>query len=198
MQQKRHKRLFIGWPLFAALTMLACTLGSSATPAPPPSDTPVTPTATTPPLAPTTLQPTGIPTPQIGVASPTPVTSTATLTATTTLTASETLTATDATPTVTATAPPPPSSGPLDFSANLVGCRSDSSRDGGIILTFKITATGGNGIYRYYDEGKEVTATYDRPATKGTAVIISYRVTSSDGQSKETKVFFKASDFHCP
>lgn len=197
MQQKRHK-LLISWLLFAALTMLACALGSSATPPPPTSDTQAVPTSTIPPIAPTSSQPTNIPTPQINVASPTPVTSTATLTATATITASETITPTDVTPTVTRPAPPPPSSGPLDFSASLAGCRLDSSRAGGIFLTFKIAATGGNGVYRYYDEGKEVTAVYDRPATKGTAVIISYRVTSSDGQSKETKFFFKASDFHCP
>ena len=197
MQQKRLK-LFVGGLLLAALTMLACTLGSSATPPSPTSDTPATPTATTPPIAPPSSQPTTSPTPQIGVASPTPVTSTATLTATTTITASETITPTDVTPTATKPAPPPPSSGPLNFSASLVGCRLDPSRKGGIVLTFKIEATGGNGVYRYYDEDKEVTAVYDRAATKGTAVIISYRVTSSDGQSKETKIFFKANDFNCP
>ena len=196
MQQKRHK-LFIGSLLFTALIMLACTLGSSATPPPPTGDTQAVPTSTIPPIAPTSSQATNIPTPQIGVASPTPVTTTATLTATVTITASETITSTDVTPTVTKPAPPP-SSGPLDFSARLDGCRLDSSRAGRLFLKFKIEATGGNGVYRYYDEGKEVTAVYDRAATKGTAVIISYRVTSSDGQSKETKIFFKANDFNCP
>ena len=197
MQQKRH-RLLIGGLLFAAMIMLACTLGSSVTPPPPSGDTQAAPTSTIPPIAPTSSQATNIPTPQIGGASPTPVTTTATLTATATITASEIITSTDVTPTVTKPAPPPPSSGPLDFNASLNGCRLDSSRAGGIILSIKITATGGSGVYRYYDEGKEVTAFYDRPATKGSAVIISYRVTSSDGQSKETKFFFKASDFHCP
>ena len=197
MQQKRH-RLLIGGLLFAAMIMLACTLGSSVTPPPPSGDTQAAPTSTIPPIAPTSSQATNIPTPQIGVASPTPVTTTATLTATSTITASETMTPTDVTPTVTKPAPPPPSSGPLDFSVRLDNCRLDSSRAGGIFLKFKIAATGGNGVYRYYDEGKEVAAVYERPATKGGAVIISYRVTSSDGQSKDTKYFFKASDFNCP
>ena len=64
-------------------------------------------------------------------------------------------------------------------------------------MTIRIDATGGNGIYRYYRENIEVTQVSERPATKGTAVIDAYRVTSGDGQKVEKKIRFTGSEFGC-
>jgi hypothetical protein len=191
-------RLFIGLGLLAT-SMLACSLAGSSPPTPlPPTVVPPTDTATPPPIAPATSIPTFPTEPVIGVATPgLPVTTTGTLTATIPTTATGTLTAT-----VTATLPPPTarpvSTGPLDFQVYLVGCRRDDSREGGVILTFKVEATGGNGVYTYVREGQTVPQISDRPATKGNAVVDAWRITSGDGQTLERKFQFRGSEFHCP
>jgi hypothetical protein len=151
-----------------------------------------------PPIAPATASVPTFPTqPIIGVATPgLPVTATGTLTATISPTLTGTITAT-----VEATVPPtvpPVSTGPLDFQVFLVGCRLDSSREGGVFLSFKVQATGGNGVYTYLREGQVVAQISERPATKGSAVIDSWRVRSSDGQEVERKYRFPGSEFHCP
>ncbi len=64
-------------------------------------------------------------------------------------------------------------------------------------MTIRIDATGGNGIYGYYRENIEVTQVSERPATKGTAVIDAYRVTSGDGQTVQKKIRFTGSEFGC-
>jgi type 1 fimbria pilin len=169
--------------MLLSFTLLACTLASSAAPSEkpaPPLPGPST-EATLPPLAPGTLIPTRIP--------PTP-----TQAVTTTPIATPTVTAT-LTPTAT---PRPVSSGPLDFTISLIGCRPDATREGGVILTLRFDATGGNGVYTYYRENQRTTRTYERPATKGTAAIDSYRVESGDGQSIEKKERFPGSQFGCP
>ncbi len=189
-------RLFIGLGLLA-VSMLACSLARGSTPIPPAAVAP--PTVTAPPIAPTASVISTFPTqPVIGVATPgLPVTTTGTLTATLPTTVTGTLTAT-----VTATLPPPTvrpaSTGPLDFQVYLVGCRRDDSREGGVILTFKVEATGGNGVYTYVREGQTVPQISDRPATKGNAVVDAWRVTSGDGQTLERKFQFKGSQFNCP
>jgi hypothetical protein len=99
--------------------------------------------------------------------------------------------------TVPATKAPPRSIGPLDFNVSIVGCQLDPSRGGGVVLTIRIDATGGNGIYRYYRENIEVTQVFERPATKGTAVIETYRIMSGDGQTAEKKIRFTGSQFGC-
>jgi hypothetical protein len=80
----------------------------------------------------------------------------------------------------------------------LVGCRRDDTREGGVILTFKVEATGGNGIYTFIREGQVVAQISERPATKGNAVIDAWRVRSGDGQEIERKYRFTGSEFHCP
>ncbi len=169
--------------ILLSFTLLACTLAGSAAPSEKPAPTlPGTSIeATLPPLAPGTLIPTRIP--------PTP-----TQAITTTPSATPTVTATLA-PTAT---PRPASSGPLDFTISLIGCRPDATREGGVILPMRFDATGGNGVYTYYRENQRTTRTYERPATKGTAVIDSYRVESGDGQSVEKKERFTGSQFGCP
>jgi hypothetical protein len=166
-----------------SFTLLACTLASSATPSqgtvPTPTDASLK--ATLPPLAPGTLIPTRIPpTPTLGV--------------TATPTAAPTISAT-LTPTVT---PLPVSTGPLDFTVSLIGCRPDATREGGVILKMRFDAMGGNGVYTYYRENQRTTRTFERLATKGTAVIDSYRIESGDGQSAEKKQRFPGSQFGCP
>ncbi len=171
------------------LSTIACNLVSSATPTPEkPSGVP-TEVATLPPIAPSTINPTAT-TP---TATTTPTT--ATPTATASITATPTLTATLEIPTATT---PPRSTGPLIFSVSIVKCQIDPARDGGVILTIRIDAQGGNGVYTYYREDQQVSRTFERPATKGTAVIDAYRVTSSDGQTAEGKIRFTGSQFGCP
>jgi hypothetical protein len=92
----------------------------------------------------------------------------------------------------------PVSTGPLDFTVSIVGCRLDPSREGGVILTLRFDAKGGNGVYAYYRENQRVQRTFERPATKGTAVIDSFRVESGDGQRVEKKERFTTSQFGCP
>jgi hypothetical protein len=170
--------------MLLSFTLLACTLASSAAPSegtvptPPPG---TSTEATLPPLAPGTLIPTRIP--------PTP-----TLEITITPSATPTVTAT-LTPTIT---PLPISTGPLDFTISIIGCQPDASREGGVILKMRFDATGGNGVYTYYRENQRTTHTFERPATKGTAVIDSYRVESGDGQSVDKKERFPGSQFGCP
>jgi hypothetical protein len=172
-----------------SFVLLACSLASSATPtAPSGGEQPIgpaaTPEATKPPLAPGTES---IPTRQ-------PPTATPTLAASATPTATATLTP-------TATSAPtkiPVSTGPLDFTVNIAGCRLDPSRDGGVILTLRFDATGGNGVYTYYREHQKVQRTFDRPATKGTAAIDAFQVESSDGQKVEQKIRFTGAQFGCP
>jgi hypothetical protein len=192
-------RLFIGL-LFFAISMLACSLANTSQPAPS-SATAVPPAAvpTTPPIAPGTRSVPTFPTqPVISVATPgLPVTATGTLTATISPTSTGTLTATleatVAVPTV-----PPVSTGPLDFQVFLVGCRRDETREGGVFLTFKVEATGGNGVYTYVREGQNVAQISERPATKGSAVIDAWIVRSGDGQEVEHKFRFPGSEFNCP
>jgi hypothetical protein len=61
-----------------------------------------------------------------------------------------------------------------------------------------IIPTGGNGVYTYYRENQKVLRTFDRPATKGSAVIDAYRVDSGDGQSVQRKERFTGAQFGCP
>ena len=178
------------WMMPVCLTMLsmvllACSLAGSATPAPSGGERPIgataSPEATLPPIAPGTEV---IPTRQPPTFTPTIRTS-----------ATPTPAATLAMPTATR---PPVSTGPLDFTISIVGCRLDPAREGGVILTMRFDATGGNGVYTYYRENQRVQRAFDRPATKGTAVIDSYRVKSGDGQSVDRKVRFSGAQFGCP
>ena len=170
--------------IIMSMSLLACSLASSVTPPPgggPSIGATASPTATLPPIAPgtqavpTRRPPTVISTIQAG-ATPTP-------------------SATSAAPAATR---PPVSTGPLDFTISIAGCRLDPARDGGVILTLRFDARGGNGVYTYYHENQKVPRTFERPATKGTAVIDSFRVDSGDGQSVKRKERFIGAEFGCP
>lgn len=171
--------------MMLSITLLACSLASSATPAPAggiqPIETTATPEATLPPIAPGTES---IPTRK-------PPTVTPSIQAS----ATPTPTATLAEPTATRKSV---STGPLDFTINIVGCRLDPSRNGGVILSMRFDATGGNGVYTYYRENQTVPRTFERAATKGSAVIDAYRVDSGDGQSVQRKERFTGAQFGCP
>ncbi len=191
-------RLFIGVSFFT-VSLLACSLASTNQPAPPQANTAVPPATapTVPPIAPSKI-PTFPTQPVISVMTPGgPMTATGTLTATISPTATATITAT-----AEATVPPPTvapvSTGPLDFQVFLVGCRRDDSREGGVILTFKVEATGGNGVYTFIREGQTVPQISDRPATKGNGVIDAWIVRSGDGQEVQRKFQFRGRDFNCP
>jgi hypothetical protein len=190
----RHRILLGGLTLFM-LSMLACSLGSSGSAANPTS----APAPTAAPQSVPTLAPTNAPTtnatqtPLIGVATATPITGTDLITVTPTSEATGAATA-EATSAPQATQPPPPSSGPLDFTVDVTGCRVDASRAGGVILTLRFNVTGGNGVYAYYDEGLVVAQIFDRPATKGSSIIDSFRVDSGT-QSISHKFQFKPNDY---
>jgi hypothetical protein len=96
----------------------------------------------------------------------------------------------------TPTPTPPPSSGPLDFNVTIVRVRKDPDRKGQVIVTFQIEATGGSGEYQYSCEGVALSgAIRDRPSATSGAIIETYRVTSSDGQTAEKRFFFHSRDF---
>jgi hypothetical protein len=74
--------------------------------------------------------------------------------------------------------------------------RKDPDRPGQVIVTFQIEATGGSGEYQYFCEGAALSgATRDRPSARSGAIVESYKVTSSDGQTVEKKFFFHSRDF---
>lgn len=201
-----RSRILIGWLAIFALSLIACSLGSAS-----PTQNPIGPSAPTatqaaPPLAPTdapiapsaTVAPVNTLAPLIGVATTTPVTGTDIITGTPTpegtpgATSEATLAALP-----TLTPRPPVSTGPLEFTIDVAGCRADPSREGGVTLTMRFNPTGGSGVYRYFDDDIEVTQIYERPATKGSGVIAAFRVESSDGQkTSNIKFQFKVNE-HC-
>ena len=168
-----------------SIMLLACSLAGASTSAPAsggqPSGATASPEATLPPIVPGTES---IPTGQTPTATPTVQAS-----------VTPTPTATTATPAAT---PPPVAAGPLDFVIGIIGCRLDPARNGGVILTMRFDATGGNGVYTYYRENQPVPRTFERLATKGTAVIDAFRVDSGDGQSVQRKERFTGAQFGCP
>jgi heat shock protein HslJ len=101
-------------------------------------------------------------------------------------------------PRVVPTVPAKPAT-TLDFIADLVGCRNapTAEKPGGIVLLFRFEPTGAAGPYRYFDvdEGKEVTELYERSASKGARVIVTWAVQAADGQRREKKSDYAASSF---
>lgn len=87
----------------------------------------------------------------------------------------------------------------LEFNVDLVGCRAapTAEKPGGIVLLFRFEPTGAPGPYRYFDrdENKEVTELYERPAAKGSGVVVSWAVQAGDGQLREKKINYAASRF---
>lgn len=100
------------------------------------------------------------------------------------------------TPTLEPVPTPPPSGGPLEFNVTIARVRKDPDRPGQLIVTFQIEAAGGSGEYQYFCEGAALSGpTRDRSSARSGAIVESYKVTSSDGQTAERKFFFAARDF---
>lgn len=92
----------------------------------------------------------------------------------------------------------------LTLNVDLVGCRNAPTpeKPDGIVLLFRFEPAGAPGPYRYFDvdEGKEVTALYERAASKGSRIIVTWAVQAADGQRLEKKQDYAASrfaDFGC-
>jgi hypothetical protein len=91
---------------------------------------------------------------------------------------------------------PSPSGGPLEFNVAIARVRKDPDRSGQVIVTFQLSVTGGSGEYQYFCEGTALSGPKrDRPSARSGAIVESYKVTSSDGQTVERKFFFAARDF---
>jgi hypothetical protein len=92
--------------------------------------------------------------------------------------------------------PTPPSAGPLQFNVTIARVRKDPDRPGQVIVTFQFEVSGGSGEYQYFCEGNALSGpTRDRPSGRSGAIVESYKVTSSDGQTLEKKFFFASRDF---
>jgi hypothetical protein len=87
----------------------------------------------------------------------------------------------------------------MDFDVKLLSCANNPTpeKPGGITLTLQFQPIGGTAPYRYFDmdEGLEVSQTYNRPGSKGSATIVAFGVLSADGQGREKKIQFPASSF---
>ncbi len=91
---------------------------------------------------------------------------------------------------------PPPSSEPLNMNVTIARVRKDPKRPGQVIVTFQIEVTGGSGEYQYFCEGETLSGpTRDRPSARSGAIVESYQVTSSDGQTVERKFHFASRNF---
>jgi hypothetical protein len=92
--------------------------------------------------------------------------------------------------------PTPPSRGPLDVNVTIARVRKDPDRPNQVIVTFQIEAAGGSGEYQYFCEGAALSGpARDRSCGRSGAVVESYKVASSDGQTVEKKFYFAARDF---
>jgi heat shock protein HslJ len=87
----------------------------------------------------------------------------------------------------------------LTLNVDLVGCRDapTQAKPDGILLLFRFEPAGAPGPYRYFDldASKEVTALYERAASKGSRVIVTWAVQAADGQRLEKKQDYAASRF---
>ena len=92
--------------------------------------------------------------------------------------------------------PTPPSSEPLELNVTVARVRKDPDRPNQLIVTFQIEVSGGNGEYQYFCEGAALSGPLrDRPSGRSGAIVESYKVTSSDGQTVEKRFFFASRDF---
>lgn len=65
------------------------------------------------------------------------------------------------------------------------------------MLTLQFQPTGGTEPYRSFDmdEGIEVTQTFERPGSCGSATVVAFGVLSADGQGRQRRVHFAPSSF---
>ncbi len=82
----------------------------------------------------------------------------------------------------------PAAFGPLRVNVYVSNCRLASTPDkpGNVIVQISIEATGGNGVYRYFNQGVESTSKLaDILWERGTQLIGTVKVISGDGQTVE-------------
>jgi len=186
--------------LFAVVSFLLTACGQSG-PAPNVEPSPVLPNTTTPPTAvpPTTVPATAVP------ANPPTVNASPTLPPTsvpTSVGAAATPTAPPATPT-TAPRPRPTatSAGPLTVAIYVANCRNapTAAKPGGIVIQISVEATGGNGVYKYYNnEGvQQQTKFIDISWEMGSRLLGKVTVTSGDGQTVEKEYSISPGELRC-
>jgi hypothetical protein len=109
-----------------------------------------------------------------------------------------------ATPTLIATlirpSPTPTSSGPLSVAVYVANCRRASTpgKPGNVIVQISIEAAGGNGRYRYFNQGVESTSKFiDIVWERGTRLIGTVTVISGDGQIAEKEYDIVTGELEC-
>ncbi len=89
-------------------------------------------------------------------------------------------------PVVTRVRPSPTSSGSLGVAVYVASCRRAPTpgKPGNVIVQIAIEATGGNGVFYYFNEGVESPTKFvDIAWERGTLLVGNVRVVSGDGQS---------------
>ena len=187
--------------LLSLLFVLAACAPTQVTP------TPVPPTATpVPELSATREAPTQIPnTPVPATNTAAPVTNTAMPAATaqpTQAASTPTGTAAATKPASTpAVRPSSTSSGPLTATIYVANCRSTPTTDkpGQITIQISIEASGGNGVYHYVYQDKEMPGKFiDVLGERGTRVVGFVTLNSGDGQTLKKTFDISAADLNCP
>jgi hypothetical protein len=113
-----------------------------------------------------------------------------------------------ATPTSTSTSLPtrlrpsltPTSSGPLSAAIYVANCRIAPTPDkpGNVIVQISIEAAGGNGMYRYFNQGVESTSKFiDIMWERGTRLIGTVTVISGDGQTVDKEYDIVIGELEC-
>ena len=112
------------------------------------------------------------------------------------------------TPTPTSTSLPtrlrpsltPTSSGPLSAAVYVANCRIAPTPDkpGNVIVQISIEAAGGNGMYRYFNQGVESTSKFiDIMWERGTRLIGTVTVISGDGQTVDKEYDIVIGELEC-
>ena len=117
------------------------------------------------------------------------------LTATPTPTSTSTLRPTRLRP-----SPTPTSSGPLSAAIYVANCRLAPTPDkpGNVIVQISIEAVGGNGVYRYFNQGVESASKFiDIRWERGTRLIGTVAVISGDGQTVDKEYDIAIGELEC-
>lgn len=112
------------------------------------------------------------------------------------------------TPTLTSTSLPtrlrpsltPTSSGPLSAAVYVANCRIAPTPDkpGNVVVQISIEAVGGNGVYRYFNQGvKSASKFIDIRWERGTRLIGTVTVISGDGQTVDKEYDIAIGELEC-
>jgi len=103
-------------------------------------------------------------------------------------------------PVVTRVRPTPTSSGPLGVAVYVASCRRSptSGKPGNVVVQIAIEASGGNGVFYYFNEGVESPTRFiDINWERGTRLIGTVRVESGDGQSVKKEYDIPTKELVC-